>query len=292
MRHAIYYEDVRRIGRNDGAPLYVWNVLKNQMGLDVTHLIPDERRLEGYGKFDLNWWIDWGEDALTGILDYNPIQCPKPSVYWTSDTHLGYDYRLEKAREFSHVFCMQKRAAEYFTKDGVKAIWLPHAFEPKAYPKRNIIPKYDISFVGNIGSENRIDFLDAMFKEFPSFYYGRKLFEEAAEKFSQSKIVLNISIKDDLNMRVFEALGSGSFLLTNDIPTIHEVFKDGIHLVTYRDTKDAIEKAKYYLAHDDERKKIAEAGYKEVMDNHTYLKRVETILKHVGIGQEAQLCPK
>ena len=40
------------------------------------------------------------------------------------------------------------------------------------------------------------------------------LIEEAAEVYAASKIVLNQNIKDDLNMRTFEVMGSGAFLLT------------------------------------------------------------------------------
>ncbi len=290
MRHAIYYEDVRRVGRNDGAPLYVWNVLKNQMGLDVTHLIPDPKRMDGQGRFDLNWWVDWGEDALKGFLDYEPMKCPSPSIYWASDTHLGFDYRLQKAREFTHVFCHQKRAVEEFKANGVSATWIPHAFEPAAYPKQLSIPKYDVSFVGHINSQNRIDFLDRMFKEFPNFFFGKRLFEDAAKVFSQSKIVLNVSIKDDVNMRVFETLGSGNFLLTNELPTLGELFEDGKHLVTYRDLDDAVDKARFYLKNDSAREKIALAGYNEAMAKHTYKHRVEAMMAHAGI-KEAVTCP-
>ena len=290
MRHAIYYDDHRRVTRNDGAPMYVWNVLKNQMKEDVEHLIPDARRMGGFGKFDLHWWVDWGEDALGGIIDYKPIVCPKPSIYWVSDTHLGYEYRLSKAREFDHVFCMQKRAAEEFKRDGIEnPIWLPHAFEPAAYPRRVIIPKYDVCFVGHVNAPNRIDFLDRMFKEFPNFFFGRRLFEEAAQKFNESKIVLNVSIKDDLNMRCMETMGSGSFLLTNELPTLGELFKDGVHLVTYKDLDDAVDKARYYIEHDEERQKIAAAGYEEAIKKHTYAHRVQTILNAV---KEKSLCPQ
>jgi hypothetical protein len=61
QRHAIWYEN--RFGRNDGAPLYYFNVLKNDLKLDVTHLAPHGDTSQ-FGKFDYHWWIDWGEDAL------------------------------------------------------------------------------------------------------------------------------------------------------------------------------------------------------------------------------------
>lgn len=287
MRVAIYYDDHRRIGRNDGAPLYVWNVLKNQLGHDAVHLIPDERRLRDQGNFDAHFWVDWGEDALAGVLDYSPISIPAPGVYWASDTHLGYDYRLRKAREATHVFCMQKRAVEEFARDGVSAHWLPHAFEPEAYPRTTIVKKYDVCFVGHVNSQNRADFLDRMFKEFPNFWYGQRIFEDAAKIYCQSRIVLNPPIKDDLNMRVFETLGTGSLLLTQDIPTIHELFEDGKHLVLYKTLDEAVDKARYYLAHEEERNKIAQAGYEEAMAKHTYKHRVLEMLRVV---QEKQLC--
>lgn len=160
-------------------------------------------------------------------------------------------------------------------------MWLPHAAEPLAYPKKAIINKYDVCFVGNVGSWNRVDFLDRMFKEFPNFFYGKRLFEEAAEIFCSSKVVLNISIKDDVNMRVFEALSTGSFLLTNELPGLSVLFKDGVHLATYRTLDEAVEKARYYLAHDDERQKIADAGHAEFMAKHTYTHRLKKVMEIV-----------
>src|SRR6185295_12681796 len=116
------------------------------------------------------------------------------------------------------------------------------------------------------------------FSEFPNFYYGQQLFEQAAQKFSESKIVFNISMLDDLNMRTFEVMGTGSFLLTNWIPTIEELFEDGKHLVLYRSLDEMVDKAKYYLAHDEERERIAQAGYEEVIRKHKIQDRMNIIL--------------
>ena len=84
---------------------------------------------------------------------------------------------------------------------------------------------------------------------------------------------------DDLNMRVFEALGSKSFLITDDIPTIHDLFEDGKHLVLYKTLDNMVSKITYYLEHEEERNAITEAGYKEVMEKHTIDARVRTMLK-------------
>jgi glycosyltransferase involved in cell wall biosynthesis len=293
-RVAIYYSN--KFGRNDGSPLYYFNVLQHMPEFETLHLLPegDTRR---YGKFDYHFWVDWGEDGLPWTEWSIPSDGGK-TIYVASDTHLGKDYRFKKAEQFDHVFFNQKDAVEEFNKTSrKKAIWIPHAVEPQAYPDIEIVKKFDICFIGHVQeSPNyngiaRIDALDRMFKEFPNFYYGsrhpafpgKNLFEDAAKKFSQSKIVFNISIKDDINMRVFESLATGSMLLTNYIPTLGELFEDGKHLVMYKTLDEAVEKAKYYLEHEQEREKIALEGQQECLAKHTYQKRVEKIIDLVNV---------
>ena len=275
MRTMIFYEN--RLGRNDGGPLYWMNAMR-QLGWDVVHLSSEEiPNAKQYGVFDAYIWVDWGEDGLTEMLPYKPISMNSlhPSIYVTSDTHLGYDYRLNKAKEFDYVFCNQVRAVEEFARDGVKAYFLPHAVEPMAYPNYPAaIKKYDIGFVGFVTFEKRAIMLDQLFKAFPNFYFGQRLFEEAAEIFRKSRIVFNTCAVDDLNMRLFEATATGSFLLTEWCPTLDLLFEDGKHLVSYKTMDEAIEKAKYYLEHADEREAIAKAGMEHTLANHTYRHRI------------------
>ncbi len=286
LRIASYYEN--RLGRNDGNSLYMWRAFQDFDGIESVHMIPTGN-ITGFGTYDLHFEADWGEDALLGVLPYTPCPIPSPSVFWSSDTHLGYDWRLAKARRTDFNFVCQKRAQEDFTAAGVpNVIWMPHAVEPLAYPHIPSIKKYDLCFIGHMNDQSRIDALDRMFKEFPSFFFGKRLFEEAAEVYCQSKVVFNISIKDDINMRVFEALATGSFLLTNDIPTLHELFTDGVHLVTYKTLDEAVEKARYYIAHDEEREAIAKAGMAEVLAKHTFKHRVLQVLKTTGLASKLE----
>jgi glycosyltransferase involved in cell wall biosynthesis len=286
LRLAIYYQVLHR---NDGNPLFVWAALKRREAkglLKVDHLNPTGDS-EKFGKYDFHLDVDWGEDGLGGLLPYVPSETPKPSIVWNSDTHLGYDYRLKKSLKADHVFCAQKKAVEDMKRDGVpNPIWLPHAVEPLAYPRYELASKkYDVCFVGHVNSENRIDALDRLFKEVPNFFYGQRLFEDAARKYAESKIVFNIAMKDDVNMRCFESMASGSMLLTDRISSIEELFKDGKHCVMYDNMDDMVEKAKYYIAHDEERERIAQAGYDEVIKNHTIDKRIDKIFEAIGVKQ-------
>lgn len=321
FRIATIYES--RLGRNDGNPLYVTAALKrvqhygnlisgkgadvnlsewfpngeddlyakhlaeklwdlHKVHIEVDHLAPLDN-IDLFGQYDCFFDIDWGEDGLGGILPYTPSALRKPLLTWVSDTHLGYDYRLGKAKQADYVFCAQKRAVDEFKRDGIKnPIWLPHAFDPIAYPKFNLLTqKYDVCFVGHVNSENRLEALDRLFKEFPNFYYGQKRFEDASRKFAESKIVFNIAMIDDINMRTFEVMGSGNFLITNTIPTLHELFQDQKHLVEFSTLDELIERTRYYLDHEDERKEIARIGYEECIQKHKIMDRVEVMLMTV-----------
>lgn len=286
LRIASYYEN--RLGRNDGNPLYMWNAFK-QAGVESGHLIP-YGDVTKFGTWDLHFEADWGEDALQGVLPYEPIPIPRPSAFWHSDTHLGYEWRLAKAKRTDFNFVCQKKAVEDFKRDGVQNVfYMPHAVEPAAYPAIAALKKYDLGFVGHINSENRIEALDRMFREFPKFFYGQRRFEEAAEAYSQSRIVFNISINNDLNMRTFEGMSTKSFMLTSWNEEVASVFEDGKHLVLYRSIDEAVEKAKYYLAHEDEREKIAQAGFQEVRAKHTFVHRAKQVLDTCLPGWDKQM---
>ena len=101
-----------------------------------------------------------------------------------------------------------------------------------------------------------------------------------ARIYSASRIVFNRSIGNDVNMRVFEAVACGSLLVTNDLAENGqaELFQDGVHLATYQDAEEMLEKIRHYLEHDDRREAIASAGRAEAIARHTYRHRMGRLL--------------
>ena len=81
-------------------------------------------------------------------------------------------------------------------------------------------------------------------------------------------------------MRVFEALCSGSLLITDPAPGsgLEELFKNKEHLVIYEDN-DLEDTISYYLENESERESIACAGRKEVLARHTYKHRTNSMIK-------------
>jgi spore maturation protein CgeB len=100
--------------------------------------------------------------------------------------------------------------------------------------------------------------------------------------FRYSKINLNMTlrtIKSGIPLRVFDILGAGGFLITNYQSDIANYFDIGEDLVCYESEEDLVEKVGYYLEHEEERKRIAENGYRKVKQFHNYEVRLNEIFR-------------
>lgn len=145
--------------------------------------------------------------------------------------------------------------------------------------------KVDIAFTGTVYGE-REAFTKALkevygdkFRVFNSSF-GRNLYDLAA---SVKIFIAPKHPSDDhyWSSRVYMILGSGGFLLHPKLEGLKQEFKDGEHLVMYRNGKELREKIDYYLEHEEEREKIRMAGYKYVTENLTYQHRIEQMLKQI-----------
>jgi len=293
-------------GRRDGTANLSLRALKEMEDIEVVY-IPSPCT-EEVPKCDAYIYVDDGIDAIRWIP-------PKPNAFWAVDTHLGYGYRLWKSKKFDHVFVAQREAVAQMRSDGVSAEWLPLACHPKAHISKQqlmeVVPidgadtsgpglhlgtsmtaeqletKWDIAFVGFLhegngdGSNNRVDYLDTLYKAFPNSWLSVNVFfEEMSMRFIKAKLGFNISIKKDLNMRVFEVLSTGTALLTNrNVDGIDEFFIDGEDYFGYEGKEEMVEVAHYALSHNKIRKQVAESGFRKVRMSHTYQHRMERILE-------------
>jgi hypothetical protein len=76
-------------------------------------------------------------------------------------------------------------------------------------------------------------------------------------------------------------------LLTNDLQANgqSELFRDGVHVATYREPEELLDKIEYYLGKEAIRERIAAAGREEALARHTYRHRMGQILRLVEEGQ-------
>ena len=143
-----------------------------------------------------------------------------------------------------------------------------------------------MSFVGQIGPLHpyRYHILDEMTAQGIPLETFSGSQEKAAEVYANSQINLNVSLNGDLNMRVFEVLSSGGFLLTDTLKPeagLEALFEVGKHLDTYESKADLYQKIKYYLNHPDLTQQIAKAGSELFWQQHQPEQKVQQLLDHL-----------
>jgi len=79
--------------------------------------------------------------------------------------------------------------------------------------------------------------------------------------------------------RVYLTLGFGGFLLHPYAADLTKDYEPGSELVMYRNMDEFFELADYYLEHEDERRRIANAGYARTVSNHLYRHRCAELVK-------------
>ncbi|RJS85659.1 hypothetical protein CW713_01240 [Methanophagales archaeon] len=124
-------------------------------------------------------------------------------------------------------------------------------------------------------------------KQIIEAYAGRAVVgDEMLHEYRKSKIGLNIhqdygikkTKKLSVNMRAFEIPASGCFQIVDYRDDIDELFEVEKEIECFENTKDLIYKIEYYLENEDERERIAEAGRRKVLKEHTYTKRMKEML--------------
>ena len=80
------------------------------------------------------------------------------------------------------------------------------------------------------------------------------------------------------NLRLFEATGVGTLLITDWKENLPEIFGLGKEVIAYRTPEECVELIKYYLEHDSERKAIAQAGQQRTLREHTYYQRMQELV--------------
>jgi spore maturation protein CgeB len=193
---------------------------------------------------------------------------------------------------------------EYFRQHGLPAEQSHLAFEPTVLDKLGPPPDKTIavSFVGGLSPDHgqRIALLEAVARQFPielwvsnlkgiprnsplhSHFCGEAWGREMYDVVRRSKITLNSHINAARgmagNMRLYEATGVGTFLLTDKLTNLGSLFEPGLHVAAYESVDDCLRKIRLYLEDDCAREAIAVAGQQHTLTYHTYRHRAEELL--------------
>ncbi len=91
--------------------------------------------------------------------------------------------------------------------------------------------------------------------------------------------LFNVQCVNSPTVRMLVVMACGGFLLTEDRPFLQEMFRVGEELDVFRTPEELRDKTLYYLENEDKRYKLALAGQKRVLHEHSYRERVHRIIE-------------
>jgi spore maturation protein CgeB len=192
---------------------------------------------------------------------------------------------------------------KHFRRMGVPAEAHRLAFEPRVLQRlRDGEPKTPIIFVGSITvhHDGRVRLLESLCRCTDTKIYGkgvdylpkdsliRQRYQGEAWGVDMYQLLFNskITVNHHIgmaksyanNLRLFEATGVRTLLVTDWKKNLHEMFEPGKEVVSYRTPEECAEMIQYYLEHDEEREAIARAGQQRTLRDHTYDKRMQELV--------------
>jgi len=96
-------------------------------------------------------------------------------------------------------------------------------------------------------------------------------FEMFVPLYQRSKIGFNLHNRGDYTVgsyRLFDLPGNGVMQISDGGQCLEHFFSVGEEVVSYRNTDELIDKVQYYLAHDEERERIALNGFRRVRNDY------------------------
>ncbi len=152
-----------------------------------------------------------------------------------------------------------------------------------------------VVFVGQTGAMHawRQTLLDCIATAGVPLLAGQATRSQAAKLFSQSLVSFNGSLNGDLNMRVFEVLSAGGFLLTDRLSPqagLELLLRPGVDCETYRDAHELLDKIAFYRRSPLAALHIAEQGAATYQREHLACDRIAVLRRWLLDGVLPDWC--
>jgi glycosyltransferase involved in cell wall biosynthesis len=233
-----------------------------------------------------------------GNMNLFPISLERfecPTIWWGIDSPHNFMKHIAIARLFDHTFLAQKEYVVRLKEEGIQSVsWMPLAFPSNSIAQTDSPRAMDVAYVGSMDWDlypQRKRMLDQIANNFPNSYIEKASADQMLEIYQKSKIVFNFSFKNDINMRIFEAMGSGAVLVTNKIESngMEDLFKEATHYLNYSAENNLIDLIKRILQDPELQASISENARDNIIRNHTYEHRASEILSFATPHKRSQI---
>lgn len=204
--------------------------------------------------------------------------------------------------EYDLVLSSLPNQVEYFRSRGLKSEYFPLGFgQPVLSALKPPRERFDVVFVGGFAGPHELGtkILEELCRRQNVAIYGyggQNLPETSAvraacrrpmwgvemyQALRDARIVFNrhSDVSGDYanNMRLYEATGVGTALLTDAKRNLDDLFDPGREVIVYRNAEECLELVRHYLDHDDQRQAIARAGQQRTLRDHTWSRRMKDL---------------
>lgn len=196
------------------------------------------------------------------------------TILWFNDNICRYTARLkEMGPYFDKIFTINK--------DNPPGMdFIPCGIDATQFTDLRLERDIEVSFIGNLYTDKRVIWLKEVRKYIDVSHFQDVDYDKYVKILNRSRITINEHYNIfGANMRFYEAIACKSLMITDEVMGIPEDFKEGEHYITYQDVPDLVNKVKYYLKNEKERRKITEAAYLIGMRNHKYSDRLNEIFR-------------
>jgi len=195
---------------------------------------------------------------------------------------------------------------ERFRNEGLQSEYFQLGFEPKLLQRLKRRERSRVVFSGGLSLDHadRIELLEKIARTQPLDIWGygvellapdsplRRAHRGEAWALDMYEVLynadialnhhINVAQNNANNMRLYEATGVGSLLLTDAKQNLNNIFEVDKEVVAYSSSEECVELIDHYLSHEDERAAIARAGQERTMREHTYGHRMEQLVEILG----------
>ena len=174
-------------------------------------------------------------------------------AWWWIDAHVLYEYRKPYARNFDTLFLAVSRFVDKAQAEiGRRAFWLPLCcpWEASGCIPPPPVKDLDIVFVARTNPVKSFGRRLAAIADMNGAFGEQFLYRETPDMVNlvrRAKVGFNNAYNQDLNFRVFETLGLGTELLTDNVPDLWDIPGLADKINVYDNRNEMIEMAQHML---------------------------------------------
>lgn len=279
----------------------------------VARMRSDLIDLAAEAKPDLAFFVLYTDQLDTKTIEAVGQAGACPTVNWFADDHWRFeDFTRHMAPAFDLAVTTDPDSLpKYQLLKDTRVHLSQWACNRYAYGRATTELGHDVTFVGQPHGDRRQTVAKLEDAGLPvecwgfGWPAGQLEHEQMVDVFASSGINLNLSNSSELTGlkarlrrllrfrpptprppqikgRNFEVPGCGGFLLTERVPHLERYFELDREVAVFDTADDLVDKVRFWLEHDDERRQIADAGYRRVMSEHTYDHRFAAIFEALG----------